>query len=403
MENASLSEHEKIVSLLKDKLIDWDELGIQFNISSYAMKQYLAGEENYLSVTTREKLAFFYDQIAALKQRGQHRLKDQQTQTDVPHTNLMLDNLWYVPTSDNSGDLLEYFHFLVIKISNRPATDGFYYGYLRMEHYPQIFVRYENDDGEVGQPIACVYVAHDENIDYETRLNSLIKGEAQLEQFSPFVIRRNQELATDLYQKIVYLLYSAINDFLEKYGMKSKLQKAQKDVTSIYTFLGTYPIFKTIRKELTRLDDLNQSEYLSVDDFYQNNMGLKMLTVAGQLFDSYQQVKQQIDYIISNEEISLGEAVDVEIDALINIKNKLAEKTPETLISFYQGEWSFHEPEELSTATDTTYTYHQFNETLNDNYQESAAYLRLKALLTVFKPLLLENDYQKLFTRQSEY
>lgn len=403
MENAALSEHDKIVSLLNDKLIDWDELGIQFNISSYAMKQYLAGEENYLSVTTREKLAFFYDQLTALKQRGQHRLKDQQTQTDTPHTNLMLDNFWYVPTSDNSGDLLEYLHFLVVKISNRPATDGFYYGYLRMEHYPQIFIRYENDDGEVGQPIACVYVENDEEIDYETRLNSLIKGEAQLEQFSPFVIRRNQELATYLYQKIVFILYSAIGSFLEKYGMKSKLQKAQEDVTSIYTFLGTYPIFKMLHKELDRLDKLNQREYLSVDDFYQGNMGLKILTVAGQLFNGYQQVKQRIDYIVSNEEISLGEAVDVEIDALINIKNKLEEKTPEALISFYQGKWAFHEPEELSTATDTTYTYHQFNEALNDNYQESAAYLQLMALLDVFKPLLLEEDYQKLFSKQNEY
>lgn len=402
MENASLSEHDKIVSLLTDKLIDWEELGIQFNISSYAMKQYLAGEENYLSMTTREKLAFFYDQLVALKERGQHRLKDQQVQTTTAHTNLMLDNLWYVPTANNSGDLLEYLHFLVIRVSNRPATDGFYYGYVKMEHYPQIFIRYENDGGNVGQPIACVYT-NEETTDYDARLNSLVKGETQLEEFSPYVIRRGQKLATDLYQRIVYLLYSAIQDFLENYGMKTKLQKPKEEVTSIYTFLGTYPIFKPIRKELTRLDELNQSEYLSVDDFYQNNLGLKILAVAGQLFNNYQQVKRQIDYIVSNEELSLGEAVDVEIEALINIKNKLQEKTPDTLISFYQGEWSFHEPEELSTATDTSYTYHQFNSALNDSYQESAAYLRLKALLDVFKPLLLEKDYQKLFNRQSAY
>lgn len=402
MENASLSEHDKIVSLLTDKLIDWEELGIQFNISSYAMKQYLAGEENYLSMTTREKLAFFYDQLVALKERGQHRLKDQQVQTAIAHTNLMLDNLWYVPTANNSGDLLEYFHFLVIRVSNRPATDGFYYGYVKMEHYPQIFIRYENDDGNIGQPIACVYT-NEGTTDYDARLNSLVKGENQLEEFSPYVIRRGQELAIDLYQRIVYFLYSAIQDFLENYGMKAKLQKPKEEVTSIYTFLGTYPIFKPIRKELTRLDELNQSEYLSVNDFYQDNLGLKIIAAAGQLFDNYQQVKQQIDYIVSNEELSLGEAVDVEIEALINIKNKLQEKTPDTLISFYQGEWSFHEPEELSTATDTSYTYHQFNSALNDSYQESAAYLQLKALLDVFQPLLLKDDYQKLFSKQNEY
>lgn len=402
MENASLSEHDKIVSLLTDKLIDWEELGIQFNISSYAMKQYLAGEENYLSMTTREKLAFFYDQLVALKERGQHRLKDQQVQTAIAHTNLMLDNLWYVPTANNSGDLLEYFHFLVIRVSNRPATDGFYYGYVKMEHYPQIFIRYENDDGNIGQPIACVYT-NEGTTDYDARLNSLVKGENQLEEFSPYVIRRGQELAIDLYQRIVYFLYSAIQDFLENYGMKAKLQKPKEEVTSIYTFLGTYPIFKPIRKELTRLDELNQSEYLSVNDFYQDNLGLKIIAAAGQLFDNYQQVKQQIDYIVSNEELSLGEAVDVEIEALINIKNKLQEKTPDTLISFYQGEWSFHEPEELSTATDTSYTYHQFNSALNDSYQESAAYLQLKALLDVFQPLLLKEDYQKLFSKQNEY
>lgn len=402
MENASLSEHDKIVSLLTDKLIDWEKLGIQFNISSYAMKQYLAGEENYLSMPMKEKLAFFYDQLVALKERGQHRLKDQQTQTDSAHTNLMLDNLWYVPTSNNSGDLLEYFHFLVIRVSNRPATDGFYYGYIKMEHYSQIFIRYENDEGRVGQPVACVYV-DDGNTDFDARLNSLVKGEAQLEEFSPYVIRRAQELATDLYQKIVYIIYSTIQDFLENYGMKAKLQKAQEDVTSIYTFLRTYPIFKPIPKEIQRLQELNNNEYLSVDDFYQSNLGLKILTVASQLFDNYQQIQQQIDYIVSNEEISLGEAVDLEIEALSDIQNKLLEKAPDTLISFYKGKWSFHEPEELSTATDTFYTYHRFNSVLNDNYQESAAYLRLKALLDVFKPLLLEQDYQKLFSKQSTY
>lgn len=397
-----MSERDKIISLLNDKLIDWEKLGIQFNISSYALKQYLAGEENYLSMTTREKLSFFYDQLAALKQRGQHRLKDQQIQSSLRYANLMLDNLWYVPTSDNSGDLLDYFHFLVIKVSNYLATDGFYYGYVRTKYYPNIFIRYENDEGRVGKPITCVYI-NDENIDLDNRLHSLVKGEIQLEEFSPYLIRRNQELAVNLYQEILSILYNTVHKFLSKYGMKAKLQKDQKDVTSIYTFLGTYPIFKSFTQEIDRLNGLNENEYLSVDDFYQDNLGLKIITVANQLFNGYQEVQQQINYIVSNEEISLGEAVDIELDALEDIYHKLQEKLSETLISFYQGKWAFHEPKELSTATDTNYTYHQFNAALNDAYQESAAYLQLKALLDVFKPLLKKSDYRNLFNKQNEY